>query len=246
MAFEKPFVIEEMTPIAPGIFRLVLRGEHRFTRPGQFAQVSVPGCFLRRPISVCDYEPGRFTMLFRVVGNGTAVLSGRKAGDTLDCITGLGNGFPTEGEKPLLVGGGIGCPPLYHLCKEFVRRGVRPTVILGFKRGVECILKEEFEALGARVLIATEDGSMGQKGFVTNCLPGLEFDRLYTCGPTPMMKALHKTVKNPGYYSLEERMGCGFGVCVGCTIHTRSGAARVCKDGPVFASDELLWEEENA
>lgn len=242
MAAEKPFVLQEMSEVASGIWKAVLKGENKFTSPGQFAQVQLEHFFLRRPISVCDYDENGFTMLFRVVGGGTKELSEIPIGSKIDCLTGLGNGFPTLGEKPLLVGGGIGCPPLYGLAKAFVAKGIRPTVILGFKTGKEAILKAEFEALGAKVLIATEDGSLGKKGFVTDLLCEADFDLLYTCGPTPMMKALYQAIPTPGYYSLEERMGCGFGICVGCTIQTKSGPARVCKEGPVFLREELLWE----
>ncbi|MBQ8172422.1 MAG: dihydroorotate dehydrogenase electron transfer subunit [Mailhella sp.] len=224
---------------------MVLAGDtSAMTAPGQFVEISLEGFFLRRPISICDYDDSSITIIYKVVGQGTDAMTRLKAGDTLDLLTGLGNGFDPakSGEAPLLVGGGVGVPPLYNLAKKLLAAGKKVNVILGFNKAEEIFYAEEFKALGANVTVTTVDGSVGVKGFVTNALPeSISF--VYTCGPLPMLKALYKATGDiSGEYSLEERMGCGFGACMGCSIMTREGAKRVCKDGPIFQKEVLEWQ----
>lgn len=232
--------------IAKDTFELVLAGDtSAFSMPGQFADLAIPGFYLRRPISVHDWKDGELVLLYKVVGRGTAVLSGMQPGSELEALTGLGHGFDADApcRKPILVGGGLGAAPLYPLAKSFVSRGITPSVVLGFNTLSEIICKEKYEALGCKTVIATMDGSCGVKGFVTDAIreAGLEYDYFYTCGPKPMMKALSLSTEADGQISMEERMGCGYGACMGCTIVTASGARRVCKDGPVFKKEEIIW-----
>ncbi|MCR5276271.1 MAG: dihydroorotate dehydrogenase electron transfer subunit [Bacteroidales bacterium] len=214
-------------------------------RAGQFVDIAIPGFFLRRPISVCDCSDDRLVLYYKVVGEGTQVLSTLPAGTQLDVLTGLGNGFRPETcrEAALLAGGGLGAAPLYLLARELLALGREVTVVLGFNSAGEVVLEEAFRALGVRTLIATMDGSAGVKGFVTDAIAQAApaYDYFYTCGPMPMMKALCAALPVPGQASLEERMGCGAGFCYGCSIRTRSGVARVCKDGPVFDKEDILW-----
>lgn len=212
-------------------------------RPGQFVNIALDGRFLRRPISVCDWNAGVLTLLYKVVGKGTAQMAAMKAGESLDVLTGLGNGFNLEAadSKPLLVGGGIGTAPMYYLAKKLIEAGKPVNVILGFNKADEVIYVAEFEALGAKVTVATADGSLGVKGFVTDALPAVDYDFFYACGPMPMFRALESKVATEGQYSFEERMGCGTGICMGCTCKTMLGAKRVCKDGPVFDRKEVIW-----
>ena len=228
------------------VWELAFTGDtEAFTRPGQFVNLELDGLFLRRPISVCDWEEdGTLTLSYRVVGKGTAQMSELLPGSEIDVLTALGNGFNSgkDCRKPLLIGGGIGVAPLYKLAKEIAARGLRQTVICGFKNASEIFYRQEFEAIqGLTLIIATEDGSEGVKGFVTDAMKGLEFDYFYTCGPMPMLKALCKVCDAPGEASLEERMGCGFGICMGCTCKTMTGGKRICKEGPVFNREELVW-----
>ena len=239
------YTITENTALTRDVWRMVLAGNtSAMTAPGQFVEISLEGFFLRRPISVCDYDDSSITIIYKVVGQGTDAMTRLKAGDTLDLLTGLGNGFDPakSGEAPLLVGGGVGVPPLYNLAKKLLAAGKKVNVILGFNKAEEIFYAEEFKALGANVTVTTVDGSVGVKGFVTNALPeSISF--VYTCGPLPMLKALYKATGDiSGEYSLEERMGCGFGACMGCSIMTREGAKRVCKDGPIFQKEVLEWQ----
>ena len=215
------------------------------TRAGQFVEIALDGLYLRRPISVCNYEDGELTLIYKVVGKGTDLMSQMAEGTQLDVLTGLGNGFNIdhECEKPLLVGGGVGVPPLYRLTRDLIARGKDVTVVLGFNTESEIFYAEKFEELGAKVIIATADGSVGVKGFVTNAIAesGIEADYFYSCGPLPMLKALCQSLEIDGEVSLEERMGCGFGICMGCSIQTTKGAKRVCKEGPVFKKEEVIW-----
>jgi len=224
------------------VFEMKLSGAH-VHEPGQFVNIALDGLFLRRPISVCDSNEESLTLLYKVVGKGTAMMSKMAAGDTLDVLTGLGKGFDVNAasEKPLLVGGGIGVAPLYYLAKTLIAAGKQVSVILGFNKADEIIYKEEFEALGAKVIITTVDGSVGVKGFVTAALPEVDADFFHACGPMPMLRALIAATEMPGEVSLEERMGCGTGICMGCSCHTDLGAKRVCKDGPVFNRREIIW-----
>lgn len=234
---------EALTPL---IYKMVLAGDvSGVTRAGQFVEIALDGLYLRRPISVCNYEEGELTIIYKVVGKGTDLMSQMAEGTQLDVLTGLGNGFNTEHEceKPLLVGGGVGVPPLYRLTRDLIARGKEVTVVLGFNTESEIFYAEEFEKLGAKVIVATADGSVGVKGFVTDAIreSGVEADYFYSCGPLPMLKALCNSLEISGEVSLEERMGCGFGICMGCSIHTTNGAKRVCKDGPVFKKEEVVW-----
>ena len=239
------YIITENIALTQDVWRMVLSGDtSAMTAPGQFIEITLPGFFLRRPISVCDYDENSITIIYKVVGRGTDAMTKLKAGDELDILTGLGNGFdPSKaGDAPLLVGGGVGVPPLYHLAKKLLAAGKKVNVILGFNKADEIFYAEEFKALGANVTVTTVDGSVGVKGFVTNALPD-SISFVYTCGPMPMLKALYKaTGEVSGEYSLEERMGCGFGACMGCSIMTKEGAKRVCKDGPIFQKEVLTWQ----
>lgn len=238
------YQIIENAQIAPQVFLLDLAGDTSMVKaPGQFCQIQLPGFYLRRPISLCDWDENGMTLIYKAVGQGTQALSRMETGDVLDILNGLGNGYDLTGcgENPLVIGGGVGIPPLYALTKALVERGARPTVILGFNKAEEIFLLDFFEDLGVETLLATADGSAGQKGFVTDVMP--QDDRyVFTCGPLPMLKAVYKKSACPsGQYSLEERMACGFGACMGCSIETRFGPKRVCKDGPVFRKEELPW-----
>lgn len=239
------YTILEHTALTKDVYRMVLAGDtSAMTMPGQFVEISLPGFFLRRPISVCDYDATSITLIYKVVGQGTDAMAKKAKGETLDVLTGLGHGFDTEksGDAPLLVGGGVGVPPLFHLAKRLVADGKKPVVILGFNKADEIFYAREFEEAGARVIVTTVDGSVGVKGFVTDALPG-HFTYVYSCGPMPMLRALYRATQGTGgEFSLEERMGCGFGACMGCSIMTKKGSMRVCKDGPVFDREVLEWQ----
>ena len=234
---------EALTPL---IYEMHLAGDvSGVTRAGQFVEIALDGLYLRRPISVCNYEEGELTLIYKVVGKGTDLMSQMAEGTQLDVLTGLGNGFNIdhECEQPLLVGGGVGVPPLYRLTRDLISQGKEVTVVLGFNTESEIFYAEKFEEAGAKVIIATADGSVGVKGFVTNAIAesGVECDYFYSCGPLPMLKALCQSLEIDGEVSLEERMGCGFGICMGCSIQTTKGAKRVCKEGPVFKKEEVIW-----
>ena len=230
--------------IAEKTYFMSLEGDtSAITKPGQFVNIKLDGFFLRRPISVCDCEEGKLSILYKVVGNGTKKMSELPVGDELDILSGLGNGYDTSksGEKPVLIGGGAGVPPMYMLCKKLVAEGKKVTVILGFNSEKEVFGIDEFKATGAEVHVTTVDGSVGTKGFVTDVLKEAEYTYLYTCGPMPMFKAIEGVAKTSGQYSFEERMGCGFGACMGCTCKTKYGNKRICKDGPVLEREEIVW-----
>lgn len=233
-------------PLTPAVYRMVLEGDTQYiTHSGQFINIELEGKFLRRPISVADYDATTITIIYKVVGHGTEQMSKMETGKRLDILTGLGNGFSTDNDaqRPLLVGGGVGVPPMYNLCKRLLAEGKRPMVIVGFNTKAEVFYAEEFKALGVDVHIATADGSQGIKGFVTDAIreAGIEFDYLYTCGPLPMLKALYDATDVEAEFSFEERMGCGFGGCMGCTCKTKYGYKRICKEGPVLKRDEIIW-----
>jgi dihydroorotate dehydrogenase electron transfer subunit len=215
------------------------------TRPGGFVEISLDGLFLRRPISVCDFDEGRLTLVYKIVGKGTEQMAGLQVGTKIDVLTGLGNGFDTTlcHSHALLVGGGVGVPPLYRLTRNLIAEGKQVSVVLGFNTQAEIFYADEFRKVGAEVIVATADGSQGIKGFVTDAIrqTGIDFDYFYACGPLPMLKALSEATDKPGELSLEERMGCGFGICMGCSIQTASGAKRVCKEGPVFKKEDVIW-----
>ena len=238
------FVIKSQKKIAKDVFKMVLSGNTEdITASGQFVNIKLDGFYLRRPISVCDYDKNELTLIYKTVGEGTAAMSGYENGTELDILTGLGNGYDTSlsGEKPLLLGGGVGVPPLYNLCKKLVAEGKKPTVILGFNGADDVFYENEFKALGADVYVTTVDGSYGIKGFVTDAMSDIDYSFFYTCGPEPMLKAIYKVSKTSGQLSFEERMGCGFGACMGCSCKTKYGNKRICKDGPVLIKEEIIW-----
>ncbi len=228
--------------IAKDVFEMVLEGDTQYiTAPGQFINIQLDGKFLRRPISVCDYDDTTVTIIYKVVGEGTEMMSAMTEGESLDVLTGLGNGYDvSQGTKPMLIGGGVGVPPMYNLCKKLIAAGQKPVVILGFNTKDEIFYEDEFRALGAEVRVTTADGSYGIKGFVTDAFAD-DYDYFYTCGPMPMFKAIEAKVTTSGQYSFEERMGCGFGACMGCSCKTKYGNKRICKDGPVLVREEIIW-----
>ena len=245
MKKQTQFTILENTPLTASVYRMVLRGDtSAITAPGQFVNIALDGKFLRRPISVCDYDASTLTLIYKVVGSGTAQLSAM-GGGTLDILTGLGNGYDISaaGDAPVLIGGGVGVPPMYRLAKDLTAMGKTVSVILGFNTGSEIFLREEFEALGCQVIVTTADGSVGLRGFVTDALKDMDYSYFYACGPEPMLKAVYKASKTPGQMSFEERMGCGFGACMGCSCKTLTGYKRICKDGPVMKKEEIQWED---
>jgi len=240
------FTLERIRPLTADTYELLLSGDtSAITAPGQFVNLELPGKFLRRPISVCDWSDDGLTLLVKEAGEGTRELVHLPAGTTLDVLSGLGNGFDAaQAEKgAVLVGGGIGIAPLYGLARRMLQAGAVPTVALGFRTAADAFYLEEFEALGCRLSVSTEDGTLGVKGFVTDILRTLPDSRyVFACGPTPMLRAVSALPQiQGGQFSLEARMGCGFGACVGCTIQTTSGPQRVCKDGPVFPKEVLAW-----
>ena len=233
-------------PLTPDVWRMVLAGDTQWiTRPGQFVNIELEGLYLRRPISISDWGEDTITIIYKVVGRGTEQMSRMVAGQELDVLTGLGNGFDADVEcqQPLLVGGGVGVPPLYRLAKELIARGRKVSVVLGFNTAKEVFYAEEFRALGVEVYVSTADGSVGTKGFVTDAIRenGVDFDFFYSCGPLPMLKALCDCTDVKGELSFEERMGCGFGACMGCSCKTLAGNKRICKDGPVMKREEIIW-----
>lgn len=225
------------------VYKMVLEGDTRYiTAPGQFINIRLEGKFLRRPISVCDYDDKSITIIYKVVGEGTEQLSKLESGEVLDVLTGLGNGYDiTKSTKPLLIGGGVGVPPMYNLAKALIADGQKPTVVLGFNTKSEIFYEDEFKALGCNTLVTTADGSYGIKGFVTDAMTDLDYDYFYTCGPLPMFKAVYNATSTSGQFSFEERMGCGFGACMGCSCKTKYGNKRICKDGPVLVKEEIIW-----
>ena len=234
----------ENAPLTPLVWKMRLSADtSAITAPGQFVNIHLPGLYLRRPISICDWDEESLTLIYKVVGKGTDAMTRIKPPHRLDLLVGLGNGYDTtkSGQTPLLLGGGVGVPPLYGLCKALLREGKDVTVILGFNAKEELFYEEEFKALGAKVFVTTVDGSYGEKGFVTDVMKNLDYTYFYTCGPSPMFRAIEKTAVTSGQFSFEARMGCGFGACMGCSMETKSGAKRVCKDGPVFEREEILW-----
>lgn len=236
--------ITDNKKIAEKTYFMSLEGDtSAITKPGQFINIKLDGFFLRRPISVCDCENGKLSIIYKVVGNGTKEMSELPVGAELDILSGLGNGYDTSksGDCPVLIGGGVGVPPMYMLCKKLVSEGKKATVILGFNSEKEVFGVDEFKSTGAEVYVTTADGSVGTKGFVTDVLKNLDYTYFYTCGPMPMFKAIESIAKTSGQYSFEERMGCGFGACMGCTCKTKYGNKRICKDGPVLEREEIVW-----
>ena len=236
--------IKENVPVTKTVYRMRLEGaDLEEQKPGGFVNIRLEGLFLRRPISVYDSAPGSLTILYKVVGKGTEQMAGMKAGETLDVLTGLGNGYDLSkaGDEPLLLGGGVGVPPLYLLAKQLCAEGKTVRAVLGFNTAEEVFGEEEFKALGCGVTVTTADGSYGVKGFVTDALPE-DYSYFYTCGPEPMLRAVYRTAITSGQFSFEERMGCGFGACMGCSCKTITGYKRICREGPVLEKEEILWD----
>ncbi|MBR5544497.1 MAG: dihydroorotate dehydrogenase electron transfer subunit [Clostridia bacterium] len=238
------YEIKSNKKLTESIFEMVLVGDtSSITAPGQFINIKLDGFFLRRPISICDYNNETITIIYKVVGEGTEIMSKMNSGEKLDVLCGLGNGFDTSKsmDKPVLIGGGVGVPPMFNLCKKLISEGKNVTVILGFNKKEEMFYENEFEKLGADVKVTTVDGSYGIKGFVTDALKDTDYSYFYTCGPMPMFKAIESTATTSGQYSFEERMGCGFGACMGCSCKTKYGNKRICKEGPVLTREEIIW-----
>ena len=238
------FEIKENTELNESIMKMTLSGDSsHIVRPGQFINIKLDGFFLRRPISVCDATQDEITIIYKIVGSGTEYMSKMQAGEKLDILSGLGNGYDTtlSGLAPLLLGGGVGVPPLYMLAKELITEGKKVQVILGFNTASEIFYEEEFIRLGAEVYVTTADGSYGIKGFVTDAMKNLGYSYFYPCGPEPMLKAVCSYSNTSGQLSFEERMGCGFGACMGCSCKTLTGNKRICKEGPVMKKEEIIW-----
>ncbi len=239
------YTVKSNTKIAKDVYEMRLFGDTSpLSAPGQFINILVDGKYLRRPISVADYNSEGLTIIYKVVGSGTEIMSKWQEGQRIDALSGLGNGFTTKeaGDSPLLIGGGVGVPPMYGLAKKLISEGITPSVILGFGKADELFYEEEFKKIGAKVYIATADGSVGTKGFVTDVMKDLSYSYFYTCGPMPMFRAIEKIAKTSGQLSFEERMGCGFGACMGCSCKTLTGNKRICIDGPVMKREEIIWE----
>ncbi|MBE6916835.1 MAG: dihydroorotate dehydrogenase electron transfer subunit [Ruminococcaceae bacterium] len=239
------FTVLSNCPLTDNVYKMILSGDtSAITAPGQFVNIQLDGLFLRRPISVCDYDDTTLTIIYKVVGKGTAQMAAMTAGAKLDVLTGLGNGYDLSlsGDHPVLLGGGVGVPPMYNLAKKLIAEGKKVSVILGFNTKSEVFYEEEFKKLGCAVTVTTVDGSYGIKGFVTTALEGTDYSYFYTCGPEPMLKAVYKASKTSGQMSFEERMGCGFGACMGCSCKTLTGYKRICKEGPVMKKEEILWD----
>lgn len=239
---ENIYKIIQNKKITKDVCKMVLEGDTQYiTAPGQFVNIKLSGKYLRRPISVCDCDENTITIIYKIVGSGTQYMSTLAAGEELDVLTGLGNGYDiTKSKKPLLIGGGVGVPPMYMLAKKLIANNQKPSVILGFNTKDEVFYEDEFKALGIDVTVTTVDGSYGVKGFVTDAFPN-DYDYFYTCGPMPMFKAVNEKAKTSGQFSFEERMGCGFGACMGCSCKTKYGNKRICKDGPVLVKEEIVW-----
>ncbi len=238
------FEIVENIPLTDNVYRMILQGDtSEITAPGQFVNIQLEGLFLRRPISVCDVQDDLLTIIYKVVGKGTRQMS-QMSGGKLDVLTGLGNGYDLSvaGDHPVLIGGGVGVPPMYLLAKELINQGREVQVILGFNTKAEVFYEEQFKALGASVTVTTVDGSYGVKGFVTDALKDMQYTYFYTCGPEPMLKAIYTASTTSGQLSFEKRMGCGFGACMGCSCKTITGYKRICKEGPIMRKEEILWE----
>ena len=231
--------------IARDVYKMILSGDTTaVTAPGQFVNVRLDGLYLRRPISVCDWQPEELTLIYKVVGKGTAQMASLPDGTVLSVLTGLGNGYDLtkSGERPLLLGGGVGVPPLYLAAKMLRAAGKTVTAVLGFNTADDVFYQDEFRALGVRTIVTTADGSCGTRGFVTDALADAgDYSYVYTCGPEPMLKAVYNAVETSGQFSFEERMGCGFGACMGCTCKTKYGSKRICTDGPVLEKEEIVW-----
>ncbi len=247
--------VKENIPVAKDVYRMLLSGDvSEATTPGQFINIEIPGFFLRRPISVCDVlssegkcENDTVVILYKEVGEGTGLLKTLPADTKLNVLTGLGNGFNADksGKRPLLIGGGIGGAPMLMLLKRLLAKGKKPAVVLGFNSGRDVILEKEIKELEEDIdfRIMTADGSFGVKGMVTDGFRDIDYTYFYACGPKPMLNAVYLNTVGDGEFSFEERMGCGFGACMGCSVEMKSGMKRVCKDGPVFGKGDIIWKD---
>ncbi len=238
------FEISENVALTKDVYKMKLVGDSSaITAPGQFINLKLDGYYLRRPISVYDCDSESVTIIYKVVGGGTEKMAEMKVGEKIDILTGLGNGFDLDkcGNKVLLIGGGVGVPPMFYLARKLIELGKTVTMIMGFNKADEIFCKEEFEAIGVKTYVTTVDGSVGIKGFVTNAMDEVEYDHVCTCGPEPMLKAVYEASKTSGQFSFEERMGCGFGACMGCSCKTKYGNKRICKEGPVLVKEEIIW-----
>ena len=236
----------ENVPLTESVMRMRLEGDTSdISASGQFVNIKLDGLYLRRPISVYDCDDKAVTIIYKVVGKGTEQMRNMSVGSSLDVLTGLGNGYDLSvaGDKPLLIGGGVGVPPMYLLAKKLIAMGKSVSVILGFNTKSEVFCEEDFKDIGCQVTVTTVDGSYGVKGFVTDAMKDIDYSYFYTCGPEPMLKAIYNGSKTSGQFSFEERMGCGFGACMGCSCKTLYGNKRICKDGPVLVKEEIIWEK---
>lgn len=238
------YTIKLNEKLTENVYKMVFEGDtSAVTASGQFINIKIDSLYLRRPISIFDCKENELTIIYKVVGTGTEIMSKMPVGTKLDVLVGLGNGFDTSvsGDTPVVIGGGVGVPPMYYLAKKLIAEGKKVTAILGFNKADEVFGKEDFEAIGCRTIVTTVDGSMGVKGFVTDALKDIDYSYFFTCGPEPMLKALYNASETSGQFSFEERMGCGFGACMGCSCKTKYGNKRICKDGPVLVKEEIIW-----
>ena len=238
------YTVKSNEKLTENVFRMVLVGDtSAVTASGQFINIKIESLYLRRPISIFDCTENELSIIYKVVGTGTEIMSKMPAGTQLDCLVGLGNGFDISaaGENPVVIGGGVGVPPMYYLAKKLIAEGKNVTAILGFNKADEVFCKEDFEAIGCKTIVTTVDGSTGVKGFVTDALKDIDYSYVFTCGPEPMLKAIYNTATTSGQFSFEERMGCGFGACMGCSCKTKYGNKRICKEGPVLVKEEIIW-----
>lgn len=238
------YTVKSNEKLTENVFKMVLEGDtSAVTASGQFINIKIDSLYLRRPISIFDCQDNELAIIYKVVGAGTEIMSKMTAGIQLDCLVGLGNGFDISvaGENPVVIGGGVGVPPMFYLAKKLIADGKNVTAILGFNKADEVFGKEDFEAIGCKAIVTTVDGSMGVKGFVTDALKDIDYSYVFTCGPEPMLKAVYNTSVTSGQFSFEERMGCGFGACMGCSCKTKYGNKRICKEGPVLVKEEIIW-----
>lgn len=238
------FTVISNERIAKSVYKMILSGNaSEISRAGQFVNIKLDGFYLRRPISVCDCTDDTLTIIYKAVGKGTEYMATLECGQTLDILLPLGNGYSLDNgaKMPLILGGGVGVPPMYNLAKRLISDGAKVTAVLGFNTANEVFYADEFRALGANVIVTTADGSVGEKGFVTDVMDKIDYDYVYCCGPEPMLKAVYNKSKTSGQFSFEERMGCGFGACMGCSCKTKYGNKRICKDGPVLTKEEIIW-----
>lgn len=237
------FKILENKQIAKDVYKLVLEGNtSEITKPGQFVNIAISEFYLRRPISICDFEKNSLTLIYKVVGKGTYALSKKYTNHYLDILIPLGNGFDVEKTTmyPVLIGGGVGVPPLVNLAKQLIKKVDKVQVIIGFNKKEEIFGEDMFKNIGISPIVTTVDGSYGIKGLVSDALKDIKADYIYSCGPEPMLKAL-SSFDIDGQFSFEARMACGFGGCMACSCKTKYANKRICKEGPVLFKEEIIW-----